>query len=277
VLLALLAVGLITTILLGYGMWWRRRPTRGGLPSAPRRGALTAAPVRTSPIELCEPGYSGNLRGRNRDLFPEGKGEDDGMGPMPGPPMPQHMDSMMPMLPGWVRLVWVLALAVVAVIHIWHSATMAGQSRWWHGAHTLMAVGMLAMYGPDLLRQRVLDHALVVVFAVVTAVIAAGTASVGRREGRLNPLWAATGVQTAAMIYMAVVMASPSTLPAALTWIVVAYLGCETLAWLLGLWDRVLARRRASLGLSGPNGVDIRVTLALMAASMAYMLAAVAT
>ncbi|GAB89482.1 PepSY-associated TM helix domain-containing protein [Gordonia rhizosphera] len=44
IVLALLAVGLITVIVRGYLMWWRRRPTRLShrtLPVAPRRGALT--------------------------------------------------------------------------------------------------------------------------------------------------------------------------------------------------------------------------------------------
>ncbi|WP_018180677.1 PepSY-associated TM helix domain-containing protein [Jongsikchunia kroppenstedtii] len=44
--LALLMIGLITVIVRGYRMWWKRRPTRrsrsrpGGLPRAPGRGAL---------------------------------------------------------------------------------------------------------------------------------------------------------------------------------------------------------------------------------------------
>lgn len=40
ILLALTAAGLIASVLIGYRMWWRRRPTRGGPPRAPRRGAL---------------------------------------------------------------------------------------------------------------------------------------------------------------------------------------------------------------------------------------------
>nr|WP_250324680.1 PepSY-associated TM helix domain-containing protein [Williamsia sp. CHRR-6] len=41
IVLALLMIGLITSIVLGYRMWWRRRPTRSRrLPRAPRRGAL---------------------------------------------------------------------------------------------------------------------------------------------------------------------------------------------------------------------------------------------
>jgi hypothetical protein len=195
------------------------------------------------------------------------------MGRMPGPPMPDHVDSMMSLLPGWVRLVWVIAMAVVAVVHIWHGATMAGQPRWWHAAHTAMAVGMLAMYAADPMRQRGLDRAFILIFAIITLAIAAATVLLCRREDRPNPLWVATGVDTAAMMYMATVMASPSTAPRVVTWIVVAYLVCQTFAWLLGLWDRVLAHR-PSLGLADRISIDIRISLAVMAAGMAYMLAA---
>ncbi|MCX0272940.1 PepSY domain-containing protein [Nocardia zapadnayensis] len=41
IVLALLAIGLITVIVRGYRMWWKRRTTRGGWPTAPERGALT--------------------------------------------------------------------------------------------------------------------------------------------------------------------------------------------------------------------------------------------
>lgn len=44
--LLLIAVGIGTIVVLGYAMWWKRRPTRGGRPvgSPPARGALRAAP-----------------------------------------------------------------------------------------------------------------------------------------------------------------------------------------------------------------------------------------
>lgn len=40
IVLALVALALIVMIVLGYRMWWRRRPVRGGPPTGPRRGAL---------------------------------------------------------------------------------------------------------------------------------------------------------------------------------------------------------------------------------------------
>ncbi|MCV7220991.1 DUF5134 domain-containing protein [Mycolicibacterium elephantis] len=191
--------------------------------------------------------------------------------------MTEHVHSMMPMLPGWIRLLWMLALAVVAAVHIWHGVTMTGQARWWHGAHTVMAVGMLAMYAADPMRQAGLDRALVVVFAVVTVAIAATAAALSRREGRANPLWAATGSDTAAMVYMAVIMAPVLTVSTTVSWVIVAYLGVQTLAWLFGVWERTLSPRRSSPGLSGPFGYDVRLSLAVMTASMGYMLAAMAS
>ena len=42
IILALLGIGLISVIVRGYLMWWRRRPTKGGLPKAPGRGSLSS-------------------------------------------------------------------------------------------------------------------------------------------------------------------------------------------------------------------------------------------
>ncbi len=42
IILVLLGIGLISVIVRGYLMWWRRRPTRGGLPKAPGRGSLSS-------------------------------------------------------------------------------------------------------------------------------------------------------------------------------------------------------------------------------------------
>ncbi|MEV0297759.1 PepSY domain-containing protein [Nocardia sp. NPDC050710] len=54
-LLLAVMIGLIVVIVLGYRMWWQRRPTRGAsrfaLGRAPRRGALrTASPLLTVPL-----------------------------------------------------------------------------------------------------------------------------------------------------------------------------------------------------------------------------------
>lgn len=194
--------------------------------------------------------------------------------PMPMPmPAPMHT-AMTALLPGWVRVVWIVALAAVAVLHIWHGATTPGQPRWWHSAHTAMALGMIGMYATDPMRQRGLYYVLEVLFAGIAVALLVTAVVVRRRERVPNPLWVVTAVDSAAMSYMAAVMVSPSAVPVVLTWVVVAYLACNTLAWLLDLWDRALASRGPSVGLPGHNTLDIRLSLTVMAASMAYMLAA---
>lgn len=46
IVLFVVAIGIAAMVVLGYAMWWRRRPARGGalLGTAPRRGALGSAP-----------------------------------------------------------------------------------------------------------------------------------------------------------------------------------------------------------------------------------------
>ena len=195
------------------------------------------------------------------------------MGPMP---MPMHT-TMTTLLPGWVRVLWIVALAVVAVLHIWHGARVPGQPRWWHSAHIAMALGMIGMYATDPMRQRALYYMLEALFAIIAVALAITAVVVRSRERVLNPLWVVTAVDSAAMSYMAAIMLSPSAVPAAVTWVVVAYLAGDALAWLLDLWDRTVISRDRSIGsieLSGHSTLDIRLTLAVMAASMAYMLAA---
>jgi Domain of unknown function (DUF5134) len=216
------------------------------------------------------------------------------MGPMPGP-----MDSMMNMslLPVWVRAAWAVALVAVALVHVWHARSMAGQPRWWHIAHVLMSVGMLAMYAD--MHQRGLSWLIAVVFAAAAVALAVTIGALRGRERRLNPLWVATTIDMLAMVYMGVIMLPSVRGPATLTWAFVVYLTGQTLAWAGGLWDRVPALRpaaagaavrvggecsnapaaptRPTVGLTAHVSIDIRISLAAMAASMAYMLAALAT
>ena len=216
------------------------------------------------------------------------------IGPMPGP-----MDSMMNMslLPVWVRAAWAVALVAVALVHVWHARSMSGQPRWWHILHVLMSVGMLAMYAD--MHQRGLNWLIAVVFAAAAAALAVTIGVLRGRERSLNPLWVATTIDMLAMVYMGVIMLPSVRGPATLTWVFVVYLAGQTLAWAGGLWDRFPALRpaaagaavrvggessnalaaptRPTVGLTAHVSIDIRISLAAMAASMAYMLAALAT
>ena len=123
--------------------------------------------------------------------------------------MPPDMPAMtgsatdMSIMPGWVRLLWTIALLVVALLHVWHARVQSGQGRWWHGTHVVMALGMAAMYGADSMRQSRLDHWLTAVFAVVTVALVIVIVVVRQRERAVSMRWMATAIDSAAMTYMA--------------------------------------------------------------------------
>lgn len=216
-------------------------------------------------------------------------------------PMPPHHGGQhamtMPLLPQWLSVAWALVLLGVVGLHVWHSYTRTGQHRWWHLAHTVMALGMIGMYLLPVMTDPGLARAGLLCFAAGTVLLFACTATLGRREGGLNPVWLVTGLDMMVMTYM---FLPGSARPAALTWIAVTYLVGQVGAWLANLWARprrgvavpdapetqaavataqgpgaaTAAAPRRQFGLSGCAALDVRITLAIMAASMAYMLAA---
>lgn len=215
-----------------------------------------------------------------------------------------HSMSHMTVLPGWLRAVLAVVLFGVFVVHLWHSATMPGQRRWWHVGHTLMAAGMALMYAVPMMTVPTLRDGMAVVFAAMT-VVSTGTALLlRRREGVLNPLWTASALDMLAMTYM---LLPHSARIGVVTTVFVLYLAVQTVAWAFGLWDRAPALRPAAdrtshapaldtpgatvldvppeqpgrdssdggpLGLTAHSTPAVRVSLGAMAASMAVMLVA---
>lgn len=208
----------------------------------------------------------------------------------------------MPLLPQWLRIVWAVALAGVVLVHLWHIWSIPGQPRWWHAGHITMGLGMMGMYSLGMAHSG-LYRAGVVLFGVLTVVMATTAVVFGRREGVLNLLWVASAVDTLVMTYM---LLPPAAQPARVSWVFVAYLACQMLAWALGLWDHVpvlqptnrrtvasapaavqctgvvhaakpapavLSSGDGAVGLTAHCTPAIRISLAVMAASMAYMLA----
>ncbi len=205
-----------------------------------------------------------------------------------------------PLLPDWLRVIWVVALGVVIVTHLWHAYCRPGQHRWWHAGHIFMAAGMVVMYLPGAMAVPGLFQGGVVLFGGVAVAIAAATAVLRRREGALNPLWLVAAMDELIMAYMWL----PAAIrPALLNYALATYLGCQMLAWVLGWWERdpvtarppvpaaaeptmvraapgrlaaspsaPLARPPAAVGLIAERAVVIRASLAVMAASMSYML-----
>lgn len=215
----------------------------------------------------------------------------------------------MPLLPTWLRVAWVLALCVVVVLHGGHAVAMPGQRRWWHTGHTVMGVGMALMYALPRMQHPALYRVGLVLFALMTVAIVAATMAIRRHEGTLNPLWILSAADTLAMTYMFV---PPTSTPRWLTYVFVVYLCCQVVAWACGLWDRLPVFRQPVLaggasrrtgapdtaserderspellpadphpeastgrlvGLTVHSSLAVHITLAVMAASMAYMLA----
>src|SRR6476661_1929603 len=211
------------------------------------------------------------------------------------------MGSMtsMPLLPDWLRVVWVVALGVVIVTHVWHAYCRPGQHRWWHAGHILMAAGMAVMYVPGSMTEPGLSRVGVVLFGGVALATAAVTVVLRRRESALNPLWVVAAVDMLVMAYMWL----PAAIrPSLLDYALAAYLGCQLLAWALWGRDHVIARPpvpaatapmmagagpgrpaaarpsapltypSAAVGLIAERAPVVRASLAVMAASMSYML-----
>jgi hypothetical protein len=189
----------------------------------------------------------------------------------------QHSMMSMPLLPMWLRIGWAVALGAVVLVHIWHAWSRPGQARWRHAGHTLMALGMMAMYllghtaHPGLYRVGAMLFGAWTVALVVTAIV------LRHREGALNRLWVAATADMLAMTYMLL-----PTHAAVVSLVFVVYLFCQALAWALGLWTPAVVQPPApapaavsrAVGLTVHDGPAARVSLAVMAASMAYMFAA---
>lgn len=197
----------------------------------------------------------------------------------------------LPFLPEWVRVVWAVLLLAAVVAHATHVRVMSGQRRWWHVAHTAMAAAMMLMYLVPPMSAPMPYRVGLVVFACAATAIAVGTVLLRRREGTTNPLWVASGVDMLAMTYMLLPMGSHI---AVVSYGFVGYLVASALAWVGGLWKRAPAFRQPlavsvggepvttlevpsgsgrALGLTAESSADVPVTLAVMAAGMAYMLA----
>lgn len=212
---------------------------------------------------------------------------DDAMSPSPAPSMDDMGHDMGTMdhsamgmgpdiLPGWVTWLWLIALAAVLVLHCAHLVRAGGQHRWFHGSHILMLVSMLYMYASMEFRWTWFPSQWwVAIFAVSTAAIVAWMAVRLVQRHPFSALWILALIMQASMIYMWL----PDWL-AAFTWLLVVYFLLETIAWLIGIINDSHGKlmvgpgdRAGATSLAHP-GLVSNVSMAIMAASMAYMFAA---
>jgi hypothetical protein len=153
---------------------------------------------------------------------------------------------------------------------------MGGQHRWFHASHILMLVSMLYMYAGMEFSWKWLSHTLQMwVFILTSALILVWMILRIATKAPFSFLWILALIMQAAMAYMWM----PDWI-AVLTWILVGYYTLEALAWLFGLINDTKGRGAVGSGdrtnfvaLAHPS-ILANVSMAIMAASMAYMFAA---
>jgi hypothetical protein len=192
------------------------------------------------------------------------------------------MDSMsmgVDILPMWVSVIWIVALVAVLVFHCGHLVRMGGQHRWFHSAHIIMLVGMIYMYAMMAFNLNWVSSTVWMwLFVLTTAamIIWMITRIVAKKP--FSYLWIFALVQQAAMIYM---WAPMSSWVAAFTWALVVYFTLETIAWLVGWCNDGKPERGNAVG-PGDRSLIVplghgstlgNISMAVMAASMAYMFA----
>lgn len=162
----------------------------------------------------------------------------------------RHMASMGPdILLLWVTLLWLAALAAALIFHCGHFVRMGGQHRGFHASHILMLVSMLYMFASMEFKWKWFPSSWwVVIFWLSTAAIAVWMIFRSVERRRFSFLWIVALIMQASMIYMWM----PNWAPA-LTWILVAYFGLETVAWLGGLLDD--SKRTPAIVPDGREGV----------------------
>ena len=162
--------------------------------------------------------------------------------------------------PIWLNNLVAVGFVVVAGVHLVHMASAAGWSRLWHGAHGLMAVGMVAMTWPGG-PLSMTATAWTFVFVVGAAGLLALTSLPAVRGPGTVWCWTSAVLGLATMAYM---FAMATVGHAAATLALAGYFLVESAAW-------------ASGNLKAPAHAKtwaMRASLSAMGLGMAYMLVA---
>lgn len=233
----------------------------------------SATPNATAPMHGMSESASADAGTMSDMHSSSGMDSMSGMSDMAG--MSDHLD----LLPMWVSVVWIVALAAVLIFHCGHLVHIGGQHRWYHASHIVMLIGMLYMYAMMAFNWNAIPSEVwVAVYSVTTVVMAVWMIArvVGKRP--FSYLWVLALVQQAAMIYMWMPM---SSWVAVFTWALVVYFTAEAIAWLVGWCDDAREGRgnavgpgdRALVSSLGHGGWQVNISMAIMAGSMAYMFA----
>ncbi|MEP7191893.1 MAG: hypothetical protein ABI903_03400 [Actinomycetota bacterium] len=116
------------------------------------------------------------------------------------------------LLPPWVTWLWLVALAAVLVIHCGHLVRMGGQHRWYHASHILMLVSMLYMFAMMEFTWTWFPRSWSIsLFVVSTAALAVWMVLRLVQRRPFSALWITALIMQASMIYMWIPKASWAT------------------------------------------------------------------
>ncbi len=145
------------------------------------------------------------------------------------------------LLPAWLGWAWVLALAVVAAVHVRHLVRLPDVTRFWHLGHIVMALGMIAMFWPTgLLLEPPSGLVGRLVFSLAALVVVVWAVVDRARRGRWTLVWPLLAIDMAVMVWMFVTMAplegagAMSAGPPAVNAVLGSWFVIETLGWASG-------------------------------------------
>lgn len=145
------------------------------------------------------------------------------------------------LLPAWLGWAWVLALAVVAAVHVRHLVRLPDVTRFWHLGHIVMALGMIAMFWPTgLLLEPPSGLVGRTVFSLAALAVVVWAVVDRARRGRWTLVWPLLAVDMAVMVWMFVTMAplegasAMSAGPPAVNAVLGSWFALETLGWASG-------------------------------------------
>lgn len=184
--------------------------------------------------------------------------------------------------------VWLAVYGAIVLSHARCVAVNGGPHRVWHAAHCVMAIAMADMFAPGGWHLASAT-AWRTVFLVLTALIVFRVAQGGTASGPCRFVWALTGIDMAAMVYM---IMSPAGASQLIPYALGGYFVLQACAWIAGRVALDGVQRPEAVVALGykPAGaaenrvksgdivcsVEHRIVLGAMSAGMAYMFMAMA-
>lgn len=143
------------------------------------------------------------------------------------------------LLPLWLQVIWVIALAAVTAGHLLTLGFARAEARFWSAAHALMGVGMIYMFLPWVATPPIPARAFVVLFAFAAAICLIALAGAWNDGRPVRVMWMLVTLDMAAMAYMFQLADRGAWL---LTYALVAWYCASAIGWSYGVADAGLTK-----------------------------------